>query len=134
MTSSNILLGTKRVNIGAVIVSTPQDIALRDAMKGVSMFQKVSVPVLGMVQNMSVFVCPYCSQRTHVFGSEGVSRKCKEHGIKLLGDLPLDARICDDADRGKPTVISEPHSERAKAFNSLAEEIRHDLSFQVGRK
>ena len=93
------------------------------------MFQKVSVPVLGMVQNMSVFVCPHCSQRTHIFGSEGVSKKCSELGTKLLGDIPLDAHICDDADRGKPTIVSEPESHRAKAFNSIADSIRHELSF-----
>ncbi|KAI9666100.1 MAG: hypothetical protein M1821_004035 [Bathelium mastoideum] len=113
---------------GAIVVSTPQDIALRDAMKGINMFQKVSVPVLGMVQNMSVFVCPHCHQSTHIFGSEGVAKKCREHGIRLLGDIPLDARICDDADRGKPTVISEPKSEQAKAFTLLADSIRQEIS------
>ena len=129
MTSFTLVSVTDTVNSGAIVVSTPQDIALRDAVKGVDMFQKVSVPVLGMVQNMSVFMCPHCSQRTHIFGSEGVSRKCKERGINFLGDIPLDAHICEDADRGKPTVISEPHSGRAETFNSLAQLIGHELSF-----
>ncbi len=108
---------------GAVIVSTPQDIALKDAVKGISMFQKVSVPILGMVQNMSVFECPKCGHSTHVFGAEGVARTCEEYGIELLGDIPLDARICDDADRGKPTVVAEPESARGQAFMSIARNI-----------
>lgn len=108
---------------GAVIVSTPQDIALKDAVKGLSMFQKVSVPVLGMVQNMSVFTCPNCNYSTHIFGAEGVARTCASHNIELLGDIPLDAQICDDADRGKPTVVAEPESTRSKAFVGIAERI-----------
>lgn len=108
---------------GAVVVSTPQDIALKDAVKGISMFQKVSVPILGMVQNMSVFICPNCNHSTHIFGSEGVSRTCASQGIELLGDLPLDARICDQADRGKPTVVAEPESSRGEAFLGIAQKI-----------
>ena len=108
---------------GAVIVSTPQDIALKDAVKGISMFQKVGVPILGMVQNMSVFVCPGCGQSTHIFGAEGVMRTCNSHGIEMLGDIPLDAKICNDADRGKPTVVAEPESVRGKAFLAIAERI-----------
>jgi ATP-binding protein involved in chromosome partitioning len=108
---------------GAVIVSTPQDIALKDAVKGISMFEKVSVPILGMVQNMSVFVCPNCNHSTHVFGAEGVARTCADRGIELLGDLPLDARICEEADRGKPTVVAEPESSRAKAFLEIAQKV-----------
>ncbi|KAF2239686.1 P-loop containing nucleoside triphosphate hydrolase protein [Viridothelium virens] len=114
---------------GAIVISTPQDIALRDAMKGVNMFRKVTVPVLGMVQNMSVFVCPHCSQRTHIFGFDGVIKKCQEHRIELLGDIPLDAKICDDADNGMPTVVADPNSERAKAFHHLAKNIRDGLEF-----
>ena len=108
---------------GAVIVSTPQDIALKDTVKAISMFRKVLVPILGMVQNMSVFTCPHCDRSTHVFGSEGVSRTCKEHGIDLLGDMPLNARICEDADRGKPTVVAEPESTRGRAFMDIAKGI-----------
>lgn len=112
---------------GAVIVSTPQDIALKDAVKGISMFQKVSVPILGMVQNMSVFVCPGCGQSTHIFGAEGVMRTCNSDGIEMLGDIPLDAKICDDADRGKPTVVAEPESVRGKAFLAIAERIGRSI-------
>ncbi|KAI9712667.1 MAG: hypothetical protein M1820_001288 [Bogoriella megaspora] len=119
---------TQQVKLdGVAVVSTPQDIALRDAIRGVNMFQKVSVPVLGMVQNMSTFVCPNCSHQTHIFGSESVRQQCDKLGIPLLADIPLDARICDDADRGKPTVVAEPDSERARAFDSLATHIRKSL-------
>ncbi|KAH0536234.1 hypothetical protein FGG08_006880 [Glutinoglossum americanum] len=109
--------------LGAVIVSTPQDIALADAVKGINMFRKVGVPILGMVQNMSIFTCPNCSHSTHIFGSEGVPRECGKHGIDFLGDVPLHANICGDADRGRPTVIAEPHSSQAKAFTNIAERL-----------
>src|SRR5882757_9610376 len=96
---------------GAVIVSTPQDIALKDAVKGINMFKKTNIPILGMVQNMSLFTCPHCHNSTHIFGSHsGVTHACEEHGINFLGDIPLHASICDDADRGKPTVVAEPDS------------------------
>lgn len=108
---------------GAVVVSTPQDVALRDAGRGVEMFGKVGVKVIGMVQNMSVFVCPRCGYREHIFGREGVERMCGERGVELLGDVPLDRRICDDADRGVPTVVAEPESERGKCFMGIAERI-----------
>ena len=110
--------------IGVVIVSTPQDIALKDAVKGINMFKKTDTPILGMVQNMSLFTCPHCHNSTHIFGSHsGVTHACKEHGIEFLGDVPLHASICDDADRGKPTVVAEPESDRAKAFMGIAEEV-----------
>ncbi|PNS15100.1 hypothetical protein CAC42_2329 [Sphaceloma murrayae] len=114
---------------GAVIVSTPQDIALKDAVRGVEMFRKVQTPILGMVQNMSAFTCPTCNSTHSIFGKEGVMRKCKELNIDLLGDLPLHPQICEDADRGKPTVVAEPDSTRAKAFVDLAGRIRQKLSF-----
>lgn len=76
-----------------------------------------------MIQNMSVFTCPACSHSTHIFGSDGVIRACETHGIHLLGDIPLHARICDDADRGRPTVVAEPESERARVFAEVAEKI-----------
>lgn len=112
---------------GAIIVSTPQDIALKDAVKGISMFQKVDVPVLGMLQNMSVFVCPQCNHQTHIFGSEGVARQCHEHGMDLLGDIPLDERICADADSGKPTLVSEPNSTRSLVFLGVAQIVARKI-------
>ncbi|KZF21015.1 P-loop containing nucleoside triphosphate hydrolase protein [Xylona heveae TC161] len=119
---------TQQVNLdGAVIVSTPQDIALKDAVKGITMFNKVNVPLLGMVQNMSIFTCPHCNKSTHIFGSEGVTRECANHNIEFLGDIPLHPRICDDADRGIPTVVAEPGSERAETFMAIADKIRVKL-------
>jgi len=113
---------------GAVIVSTPQDIALKDAVKGINMFKQMNIPILGMVQNMSLFTCPHCQNSTHIFGSHpGVTQACKEHGIDFLGDVPLHASICDDADRGRPTVVAEPESSRASAFISIADAIGDKL-------
>jgi ATP-binding protein involved in chromosome partitioning len=109
---------------GAVIVSTPQDIALKDAVKGINMFKKIDIPILGMVQNMSLFTCPHCQNSTHIFGSHsGVTGACEKYGIDFLGDIPLHASICDDADRGKPTVVAEPGSDRAEAFMAISEEV-----------
>lgn len=111
-------------SVGAIIVSTPQDIALKDAVKGINMFKKMNVPILGMIQNMSLFTCPHCLHSTHIFGSHsGVTHACEEHGIGFLGDIPLHANICDDADRGKPTMVAEPDSDRAKAFLGIANEV-----------
>lgn len=113
---------------GAVIVSTPQDIALKDAVKGINMFKTIKTPILGMVQNMSLFTCPHCQNSTHIFGAHsGVTHACEKHGIDFLGDIPLHASICDDADRGKPTVVSEPESERAKAFMTIADQIGNKI-------
>ena len=97
---------------GAVVVSTPQDVALKDAVKGVGMFRKMNINVLGMVQNMSVFVCPKCGEETKIFAQSsksngGVENRCAEMGIDFLGDIPLDATICADADRGMPTIVAE---------------------------
>ncbi|KAL8704518.1 MAG: hypothetical protein Q9201_002327 [Fulgogasparrea decipioides] len=108
---------------GAVVVSTPQDIALKDAVRGIEMMRKVDVPLLGMIQNMSVFTCPNCNHSTSIFGSEGVAQACSKHNIPCLGDIPLHASICDDADRGKPTVVAEPQSVRAQAFMDIAQSV-----------
>lgn len=83
--------------------------------------------LLGMVQNMSVFICPQCNHSTHIFGSEGVAQACVKHDVPFLGDVPLHASICDDADRGKPTVVAEPGSGRAQAFVAIAERIAKDI-------
>ncbi|KAM3069662.1 hypothetical protein ACMFMG_010382 [Clarireedia jacksonii] len=122
-------------SLGAVIVSTPQDIALKDAVKGINMFKKINIPILGMIQNMSVFTCPHCHNSTHIFGSHsGVTHACEEHGIDFLGDIPLHASICDDADRGKPTVVAEPDSDRAKAFMELTNVSETALAVAIGRE
>jgi ATP-binding protein involved in chromosome partitioning len=105
---------------GAVIVTTPQDIALLDARKGLKMFEKVEVRVLGVVENMSVHVCSQCGHVEHVFGSGGGARMAAQYGVQLLGELPLDIRIREDADGGTPTVIAEPGSPRAQAYFQMA--------------
>lgn len=123
---------------GAVIVSTPQDIALRDAVRGFGMFQKMDVPVLGMVRNMAFFACPHCGEETRIFshgrhGEEeegGVVAQCKRLGVDFLGDIPLDARVCEDADRGVPTVVAEEtddRSARRNAFLRIAEKIANKV-------
>jgi ATP-binding protein involved in chromosome partitioning len=105
---------------GAVIVTTPQDIALLDARKGLKMFEKVDVRVLGVVENMSMHVCTNCGHVEHIFGSGGGARMAEQYGVKLLGELPLDIRIREDADGGSPTVVSEPDSARALAYLQMA--------------
>jgi ATP-binding protein involved in chromosome partitioning len=105
---------------GAVIVTTPQDIALLDARKGLKMFEKVEVRVLGVVENMSMHVCSQCGHIEHVVGSGGGARMAAQYGVQLLGELPLDIRIREDADGGSPTVVAEPGSARAKAYFLMA--------------
>ncbi|CAG8650081.1 43052_t:CDS:2, partial [Gigaspora margarita] len=101
---------------GIVIVSTPQDIALVDARKGANMFTKVNVPILGIVQNMSVFVCPNCQHKVHIFGQNGVLKTSKEMGLDYLGDIPLDADICELSDFGTPVVVTKPDSFNAQCY------------------
>ncbi|KAG8423917.1 hypothetical protein J3458_000764 [Metarhizium acridum] len=109
---------------GSIIVTTPHTLATKDAVKGINMFKAVGVNILGLVQNMSLFVCPHCHGKTNVFGSsERVERMCKDHEICFLGDIPLHPNIGDDAERGKPTVVAEPSSERASAFLRVADKI-----------
>jgi ATP-binding protein involved in chromosome partitioning len=105
---------------GAVIVTTPQDIALADARKGLKMFEKVSVPVLGVVENMSLHVCSNCGHVEHIFGAGGGARMAEQYGVALLGELPLDARIREEADGGRPTVVAAPESPRARAYFEMA--------------
>jgi len=105
---------------GAVIVTTPQDIALLDARKGLKMFEKVEVRVLGVVENMSVHICSNCGHQEHIFGRGGGARMAAQYGVQLLGELPLDVRIREDADGGAPTVVAEPGSARARAYLDMA--------------
>ncbi|XP_068049066.1 iron-sulfur cluster transfer protein NUBPL isoform X3 [Anomalospiza imberbis] len=112
---------------GAVIVSTPQDVALLDAHKGAEMFRKVHVPVLGLVQNMSVFQCPKCKHETHIFGTDGVRDLAKTLGLDILGDVPLHMNIRETCDSGQPVVISQPQSDAAKAYLKIAMEILRRL-------
>jgi ATP-binding protein involved in chromosome partitioning len=105
---------------GAVIVTTPQDIALIDARKGLKMFEKVGIPILGVVENMSSHVCPKCGHESHIFGSGGAERMCKEYGTELLGQLPLDESIREQADSGKPTVVADPDGKAAEIYRRIA--------------
>jgi ATP-binding protein involved in chromosome partitioning len=105
---------------GAVIVTTPQDIALLDARKGLKMFEKVEVRVLGVVENMSMHVCSQCGHVEHIFGAGGGARMANQYGVQLLGELPLDIRIREQADGGSPTVVAEPGSARARAYFLMA--------------
>jgi ATP-binding protein involved in chromosome partitioning len=115
---------------GAVIVTTPQDIALLDARKGLKMFQKVAVPVLGIVENMSTHVCSTCGHEEHIFGSGGGRRMAEQYGVELLAELPLDIRIREQADGGKPTVAAEPNSKLGRAYIDMARRIAAQLSVQ----
>ncbi|KAA8644543.1 Mrp/NBP35 family ATP-binding protein [Aspergillus tanneri] len=133
---------------GAVIVTTPQDIALRDAVRGFGMFQRMDVPVLGMVRNMAFFACPQCGHKTKIFshgdhhhkhdshGQEndwGVVAECKRLGVEFLGDIPLDARVCEDADRGMPTVVAEESNKRSvrrEAFLDVAQKVARKVGLQ----
>lgn len=108
---------------GAVIVTTPQDIALLDAQRGLRMFEKVSVPVLGIVENMAVFCCPNCGHHTHLFGQDGGRRMADRFGVELLGSLPLALSIRERADSGQPTVVADPDSEIAGLYKSIARRV-----------
>ena len=113
---------------GAVIVTTPQDIALADARKGLRMFEKVHVPVLGIVENMATHVCSRCGHNEHIFGEGGGARMAADYGVQLLGSLPLDARIRAEADGGNPSVVADPASPRAAAYHSLARRAAGELA------
>jgi ATP-binding protein involved in chromosome partitioning len=108
---------------GAVIVTTPQDIALLDARKGIKMFEKVGVPILGIVENMAVHVCSNCGHAEHIFGEGGGERLAKDYGTDYLGGLPLDIKIRLQADSGKPTVVSDPDSEVAAMYKAVARQV-----------
>jgi ATP-binding protein involved in chromosome partitioning len=116
---------------GAVIVTTPQDIALADARKGLKMFEKVSVPVLGIIENMSVHVCSQCGHVEHVFGAGGGARMAAQYGVRLLGELPLDGHIREETDGGRPTVAAAPDSPRALAYFQMARRTAAALSQRV---
>ena len=105
---------------GAIIVTTPQDIALIDARKGLKMFEKVGIPILGVVENMSFHVCPKCGHESHIFGSGGAEKMCRDYGTELLGQLPLDEAIRSQADSGTPTVVSDPDGPTAAIYRRIA--------------
>jgi ATP-binding protein involved in chromosome partitioning len=105
---------------GAIIVTTPQDIALLDAKKGFKMFEKVGIPILGIVENMSTHICSNCGHEEHIFGAGGADRMGKEYGVEVLGSLPLDIAIREHGDSGKPTVVSDPDGRVAEIYRAIA--------------
>jgi ATP-binding protein involved in chromosome partitioning len=113
---------------GAVIVSTPQDVALLDAVKGVKMFRKVNVPIMGIIENMSYFLCPHCGERTEIFSYGGVKKECEKLETELLGEIPLDADVRIGGDEGIPIVVSKPMSPQSKAFQAIAKHVKSKLS------
>ncbi len=122
---------SQRVPItGAVIVTTPQDIALIDARKGINMFEKVGVPILGLVENMAVHVCSNCGHAEHIFGEGGGRRLAQEQGMHYLGALPLDLKIRQQADSGQPTVVADPQSEAAGIYRQVARDVAARIALQ----
>ena len=113
---------------GAVIVTTPQDIALLDARKGLKMFEKVEVPVLGVIENMSIHICSQCGHAEHIFGEGGGERMSAEHGVDLLGALPLDIRIREQSDNGNPTVAAMQDSQISSIYRSIARKTAAKLA------
>ncbi len=113
---------------GAVIVTTPQDIALADAKKGISMFQKVNIPVLGIVENMSFHMCSECGHKEHPFGQDGGSRIAERYNVPLLGQLPLKLNIREDVDQGKPTVVADPEGPVSQLYLGIARKVAAQLA------
>ncbi len=116
---------------GAVIVTTPQDISLLDARKALKMFEKVNVPVFGIIENMSTHICSQCGHEEHIFGAGGGDKMAKEYDLDLLGSLPLDIKIREDADQGKPTVIADPESTISFAYRTIAQGVAARLAQQA---
>jgi ATP-binding protein involved in chromosome partitioning len=108
---------------GAVIVTTPQDIALLDARKGLKMFEKVGVPIVGIIENMSTYICTKCGHEEHIFGSGGGEKMCKEYGVDFLGALPLNLSIREQADAGRPTVVADPDSAISAIYKNIARQV-----------
>lgn len=119
---------------GAVIVSTPQDIALLDARKGLNMFRKVDVPVLGIVENMSLYICPSCGHEAHIFGHGGAKREAEKLGMEFLGELPLTIEIRETSDGGQPIVVSHPDSAYAESYLAIARRVWEKLSGVSARR
>ncbi len=116
---------------GAVIVTTPQDIALIDARKGLKMFEKVGIPILGIVENMSIHICSKCGHEEHIFGSGGAEKMCKDFNTELLGALPLDLGIREQTDSGKPTVVADPDGRIAEIYRAIARRVAVKISEQA---
>ncbi|MGA0594754.1 Mrp/NBP35 family ATP-binding protein [Enterovirga sp. CN4-39] len=119
---------------GAVIVSTPQDLALIDARRGVAMFQKVEIPILGVVENMSTFVCPHCGTASPIFGHGGARHEAEKLGVPFLGEIPLHMEIRENSDAGRPVVVADPGTAHARAFMDVAQRLWAGLESDGGRR
>jgi ATP-binding protein involved in chromosome partitioning len=115
---------------GAVIVSTPQDLALIDARKGLNMFRKVDVPVLGIIENMSYFVCPHCGSRSDIFGHGGARHEAERLGVPFLGEIPLDLQIRETSDAGTPIVVADPDGPHARIYREIAARVRETVNME----
>jgi ATP-binding protein involved in chromosome partitioning len=119
---------------GAIIVSTPQDLALIDARKGLNMFKKVDVPVLGIIENMSYFLCPKCGERSDIFGHGGAEREAERLGVPFLGAVPLHMEIRTRSDAGQPVVVADPDGENARIFREIARNAWEILGSAAGER
>jgi ATP-binding protein involved in chromosome partitioning len=108
---------------GAIIVSTPQDIALLDARKGLNMFRQVDVPIIGLIENMSYYICPKCGDEAHIFDNGGAKETAEKYGCTFLGEIPLDKEIRETSDAGRPIVVSKTSSPHAKAYMEIAAKV-----------
>ncbi len=127
---TQLTLAQKVPVTGAVIVTTPQDIALLDARKGFKMFEKVEIPVLGIVENMSTHICSKCGHEEHIFGEGGGVRMAEQYDVDFLGAIPLDIRIREQTDHGKPTVVSDPDGRLSQVYRDIARRVAAKLSLQ----
>ena len=119
---------------GAVIVSTPQDLALIDARRGVAMFKRVNVPILGVIENMSYFVCPHCGTRSDIFGHGGAAHEAERLNVPFLGAVPLDMTIRETSDAGLPVVATQPDGPHAKVYRDIAQKVRTALAGSAGSR
>jgi len=113
---------------GAVVVTTPQDVALADVRKATTMFREVQIPVLGVIENMAYFVCPDSGKRYYIFGRGKTAEFASAYGIRVLGSIPIDPEVSERSDRGEPVVVGNPESETAKAFLSIARLLAQEFS------
>ena len=113
---------------GALIVTTPQDVALADVRRGVAMFERLGVPILGIIENMSYFLCPHCNEKTEIFRADGGKNTSERFGVAFLGQIPLDAEVCTAGDIGVPIVAGHPESPQSEAFDTVAQELASVLA------
>jgi len=112
---------------GAIIVSTPQDLALIDARKGLAMFQTIDIPILGIIENMSTFICPHCGEESHIFSHGGARHTAEKLDVPFLGEIPLNMILRETSDGGRPLLVDKPKIPEAKAFLNIAEKIKKEL-------